>query len=179
MVELEREKTYLLKELPAGLAECRFDVLSDAYIPVTARHPNMRIRRKGDKYVITKKTPANGTDSSRMNEHTIVLTPEEAAAFAELPAKRFTKHRYYCKVDGRDAELDLYQDDLAGLAVIDFEFDNDADLDAFEMPSICLADITQEEAFAGGILAGKTYANIADALAAYQYKPLHLEGAKA
>lgn len=175
MVELELEKTYLLKELPAGLADCKSEILSDAYIPVTARHPHLRLRRKGDRYELTKKEPVDGTDSSRQNEHTIRLTPEEAAAFDNIEAKRFTKRRYYCTVDGFAAEVDLYQEALEGLAVIDFEFKSEAALEAFEMPSICLADVTQEEALAGGILAGKTYADLAGVLSSYGYKPVFLK----
>lgn len=175
MVELEREKTYLLKVLPEGLVDCRSEILSDAYVPTSAEHPVLRLRRRGDQYEITKKEPVSGTDSSRQNEHTIKLTPEEAAAFDAVEAKRFTKRRYYCAVNGHAAELDLYQEDLAGLAVIDFEFDSDEALEAFEMPEICLADVTQEKAFAGGILAGKKYEELSEVLQKYDYRPLYLK----
>lgn len=175
MVELELEKTYLLKELPADLADCKSEILSDAYVPVTSRHPNLRLRRKGDQYQLTKKIPVSGTDSSRQNEHTILLTPEEAAAFDNLEAKRFTKRRHYCTIDGYAAEVDVYLEGLAGLVVVDFEFTSEADMEAFVMPDICLADVTQEEAFAGGILAGKTYADIEPALQSYGYQPLFLK----
>lgn len=175
MVELEREKTYLLKSLPEGFAECRSEIISDAFVPTTAEHPVLRLRRRGDRYELTKKEPVSGTDSSRQNEHTIKLTPEEAAAFDAVKAKRFTKRRYYCTVDGQPAELDLYMEDLAGLAVIDFEFDSDEAMDAFKMPEICLADVTQEAAFAGGVLAGKSYADLSVALEKYNYQPLSLK----
>lgn len=178
MVELEREKTYLLKRLPEGLADCRYEVISDAYIPATQAHPVIRLRHRGDRYELTKKEPVDGTDSSRQTEHTIKLTSEEAAAFDTIEAKRFTKRRYYCTVAGRPAELDLYQEDLAGLAVIDFEFDNDKELDAFTMPDICLADVTQEEALAGGILAGKSYADVWPILQKYDYSPLSVKDVK-
>lgn len=177
MVELELEKTYLLKTLPAGLADCRSEIISDAYIPVSARHPVLRLRRRGDNYVLTKKEPEDG-DASRMTEHTIQLSPEEAAAFDALSAKRFTKRRYYCTIEGHAAEVDIYGADLAGLAIVDFEFTNDTDKAALTMPEICLADITHEEALAGGILAGKTYADLADVLARYNYQPLFLEETK-
>ena len=175
MVELEREKTYLLKELPADLGSCRYETISDAYIPASALHPVLRLRHRGYAHELTKKEPLDGVDSSRQTEHTIKLTAEEAAAFDMVDAKRFVKRRYYCTVAGRPAELDLYQGDLAGLAVIDFEFDNDRDLDGFTMPAICLADITQEEGWAAGVLAGKTYADISAALQKYGYEPLYVE----
>lgn len=175
MVELEREKTYLLKSLPEGLADCLSEIISDAYVPTSAEHPVLRLRRRGDRYELTKKEPVSGTDSSRQNEHTIKLSLEEAAAFEAVQAKRFTKRRYYCTIDGYAAELDLYMDDLAGLAVVDFEFDNDDTMEKFKMPDICLADVTQEKAFAGGILAGKKYADIEEVLQKYDYQPLRLK----
>lgn len=172
MVELELEKTYLLKELPADLAGCESEVISDAFVPVSAQHPVLRLRRRGDRYELTKKVPVEGADASHQNEHTIRLTPEEAAAFDGIDAKRFVKRRYYCTVAGRPAELDVYEEDLAGLAVIDFEFTSEQEFEAFQMPDICLADISVEEALAGGMLAGKKYADLEPVLQKYGYKPL-------
>lgn len=175
MVELEREKTYLLKSLPRDLADCRSENISDAFVPVSAVHPALRLRRRGERYELTKKELVDGVDASRQNEHTIKLTVEEAAAFSTVDAKRFTKHRYYCMVSGRSAELDVYMEDLAGLAVIDFEFESDEAMVAFTMPEICLANVTHESAFAGGILAGKKYHDLLDVLQKYQYQPLFPE----
>ncbi|HSX33312.1 MAG TPA: hypothetical protein VLF91_03180 [Candidatus Saccharimonadales bacterium] len=177
MVELELEKTYLLKKLPDNLASCPSEIISDAYIPAGQEHPVLRLRRRGDHYELTKKQPVDGKDSTRQNEHTIKLSPEEAAAFTTVDAKRFTKRRYYCDINGHKAEVDLYQDALAGLAFTDFEFDNDAALQAFTMPDICLADVSQEKIFAGGMLAGKTYADLQTKLDEYHYQPLKLEDA--
>jgi CYTH domain-containing protein len=147
-------------------------------VPADAKHPVLRLRRRGDRYELTKKEPVDGVDSTRQNEHTIKLSSEEAAAFDVVKAKRFIKRRYYCQVDGHDAELDLYEADLAGLAVIDFEFKSDADMAAFQMPDICLADVSQETALAGGMLAGKSYADLTPALTAYNYQPLFLKETK-
>ena len=175
MIEVEREKTFLLKVLPTDLSACRFEIISDAYIPVNASHPILRLRHRGDRYELTKKVLMDGSDASRQTEHTIRLTVEEGKAFDKLEAKRSVKRRYYCVVDGYSAELDLYQDELSGLALIDFEFDGDEDMAKLAMPPICLADVTQEEALAGGMLAGKSYADLKDVLEKYDYKPLFLK----
>jgi CYTH domain-containing protein len=175
MVELEREKTYLLKRLPSNLVECRYEVIRDAYIPVSSPHPSLRLRCRGDRCEMTKKVRLNDGDASRHTEHTIRLTVEESTAFDGLTAKRSIKYRYYCVIDGYPAEVDLYQEDLTGLSMVDFEFESDAVMSMFTMPDICLADVTQEEAFAGGMLAGKTYSGVSGVLDAYTYKPLFLE----
>ncbi len=170
MVELELEKTYLLKELPEGLEGNRSEIISDAFVPISAKHPVLRLRHRGNNYELTKKQPIDDADPSRQNEHTIQLTPEEAAAFDAVSAKRFSKRCYYCTVDGHQAEVDIYLGDLAGLAVVDFEFMTDEALQSFTMPRICLADITQEEA-----LAGKKYVDLQSVLQKYNYKPLFLQ----
>lgn len=174
VVELEREKTYLLKSLPLGIENWPSTIISDTYIPETADHAMLRLRQKGDHYEITKKTPVDGNDSSRQNEHTIVLRDSEFYAIKNCSNKSFEKRRYYGKIDGYDAEVDVYLSTLEGLVVVDFEFNSDEALDSFAMPGICLADVTQDELIAGGKLAGKTYNDIAAGLAKYNYKPLYV-----
>lgn len=179
MTEVELELTYLAKELPAGLADCPSKIITDVYYPTSAQHPTLRLRQNGDRYQITKKDMANGTDSSHMIEETIHLTADEFVDLTATGGKRVVKRRYQYNDNGRTAEIDVFQDALAGLVVVDFEFTDRQDQLAFTMPDFCLADVTQDALIAGGKLAGKTYADIADALAAYNYKPLTMEGSHA
>ncbi len=172
MVELELEKTYLAKYLPHNLLTLRSEVISDVYIPATAEHAMLRLRHKGDTYCITKKVPVSGTDSSRQHEHTIDLSVQEYEALASCSAKKFVKRRYFTEFNGHSAEVDVYQEDLAGLVVIDFEFPSDEAMQQFSPPDICLADVTQDALIAGGKLAGKTYEDIRQELEAYKYQPL-------
>jgi len=54
--------------------------------------------------------------------------------------------------------------------LVDVEF---KDLDAkssFGMPDFCLADVTQETIFAGGMLCGKKYSDIEERLKAFGYE---------
>lgn len=48
----------------------------DIYIPRSYVHPNLRIRKSGDKYEMIKKEPT-GDDKSHQKEHTIILTEED------------------------------------------------------------------------------------------------------
>ena len=178
MIELEREYTFLLTELPDDLATFPSKIIEDNYIPATSDHPKIRIRRNGDKLVITKKYPANSTneqdgDSSRMVEHTIELNAEEYDALNQLPGKKFKKRRFAYKHGDYSAEVDVYLENLAGLVVIDFEFDSDVSMEAFQRPDFVGADVTQDAIIAGGILCGKSYTDIADALLEkYGYQPV-------
>lgn len=177
-VELEREFTFLINQLPNDLHNFPSKIIEDNYLPASSAHPRLRIRRDGDSLAITKKypepTPDNPAgDPSRMVEHTIALTPDEYDALGALPGKRFKKRRFAYEVGGYAAELDVYLEELAGLVVIDFEFDSDESMAAFKKPDFVGADITHETLLAGGMLCGKTYADIADMLREkYDYRPV-------
>lgn len=173
MTEVELELTYLVKQLPADLKKSPSKTVIDIYFPAHAEHALLRLRRSGDQYEMTKKQPIDEADLSHQHEHTIKLTEHEFKALAQAPGKRVAKQRYYYPYQGRTAEIDIFLDDLQGLVLADFEFTDRDDQLAFTMPDFCLADVTQEEAIAGGTLAGKTFAQVAPALQKYSYKILH------
>ncbi len=168
----EFELTYLVKELPIGVLSSTAKEILDIYLPANADHAILRIRKSGDKYEITKKVPAHGTDSSHQIENTIPLTPEEFADLSTLPGKRVRKLRYYYHEAGTDYEVDVFQDALQGLVVADVEFDSNEAKAAFVPPVWALADVTQEKFIAGGVLCGKSYSDIAASLEQYNYQPI-------
>lgn len=172
-MEIELERTFLLKNFPADMKTLRSAEIFDIYIPQSNPHPILRIRKRGDKYEITKKHPIEGKDSSRQSEETIPLSKEEFEDLSVLKGKRARKIRHYYPFGKNIAEIDVYQDDLKGLVVVDFEFKAVAEKDEFKMPDFCLADVTQEKAFAGGVLVGKSYADVEPYLKKYNYKKIN------
>lgn len=174
MKTIELELTYLAKYLPEGLKESPSKLITDVYFPSTANHALLRARQNGDHFEITKKDMADGTDSSHMIEHTIELTEAEFKELTAAGTKRVAKRRYQYEYQGHSAEIDVFQDDLAGLVVVDFEFTDREDQLAFKQLDFCLADVTQEAFVAGGKLAGKSYADIADDLKRYNYEALYV-----
>jgi len=171
-MEIELERTFLLKNIPAGLEKCKSIEIIDIYIPKSARHPVLRIRKKGDVFEITKKYPLVEKDSSEQGEYSISLTKEEFEEFSKIKGKRFRKDRYFYLFNGKTAEIDIYLDDLQGLGVVDFEFSSRQEKDSFRIPDFCLVDVTQEEVFAGGLLVGKKYSDIEPFLKKYNYKKI-------
>lgn len=176
MIEIEREKTYLAKWIPGEIKGVRSEIIRDIYVPETVEHATLRLRAKGEKYEITKKEPVVEDDSTKQNEHTITLIKAEYDALAACSKKQFAKRRYYCKIGGYDAEVDVYLEDLEGLVVIDFEFTTDEQMALFKPPEVCLADVSQDALIAGGKLAGRTYEDLRPELEAYGYEPLKLKG---
>ena len=173
MPDLELEFTYLAKSIPPQIDGVTPKEIIDVYIPEAGvDHPNLRARKNGDTYEITKKIPVHGLDSSRMHEYTIPLNRQEFEALQTASNRLVIKDRYKVIIDGRDAEVDVFKDNLAGLVLIDFEFATVSDQMAFTPPRVCLCDVTQDEFVAGGMLAGKTYKDIEPELAKRHYMPL-------
>jgi CYTH domain-containing protein len=170
--EIELELTYLAKHLPEGLAGSESKEVQDIYIPKSAHHPKLRIRKSGEKLMITKKEPTDSGDYSVQVEHTIPLTREEFGEMSKLEGKRIRKTRYLYKYKGRIAEVDVFKDGLEGLVVVDFEFSTAKEKDSFVQPEFCLAEVTQEEFIAGGTLCGKTYSDIEKELDRFGYKKI-------
>lgn len=168
--ELELELTFLAKELPKNIKTVKPTRIIDIYIPDTPKHSHLRLRQKGDKYEMTKKMPIVEGDASEQIEQTISLTKDEFIALSSCSKKRVAKDRYNVEIEGRVAEIDVFIGDLKGLVLMDFEFNTIAEKSAFKIPSVALADVTQEDFIAGGLLAGKTYNDIASELERFNYR---------
>ena len=172
MDELELERTFLAKGLPKEIEGADFVEIEDTYIPDRPEHSHLRLRKKGNKCSITKKMPM-ADDASEMMEHTIELDDAEYEALTSCSKKRVVKKRYYAKIDGFDAEVDVFEEGLRGLVLVDFEFSDVDEKNKFVMPESLLADVTPEEFIAGGMLAGKNYEDIAEDLDKYGYKKIN------
>lgn len=171
MIEIER--TFLAKYLP-NLESCKKKDMLDIYIlSKDSVHARLRIRKNGEKFELTKKTPVNEADHSQLIEETIHLTSDEFEQFEKgVQGKRVHKMRYFYDYEGKVAEIDVFLDELEGLVLVDFEFNNVAEKDSFNIPPFCLAEVTQEDFIAGGVLCGKKYADLEKELERFNYKPL-------
>jgi CYTH domain-containing protein len=176
-MEIELERTFLLKYIPANLKKSKSAELIDIYLPKSSKHPHLRIRKRGDKFEITKKVPIKEQNSSEQYEFTIALDSEEFKSLDKVRGKKIRKIRYFYPIDGRLCEIDVFQDDLKGLIVADFEFEDVEQKNSFTPPDFCLADVTQDLTIAGGYLAGKKISDIQKELIKYGYNPLHIDDA--
>lgn len=168
----ELELTYLVKTLPEGVLTSPSKELLDIYLPSNEAHPHLRIRKSGQKYEITKKQPIVDGDASRQLETTIPLTEKEFEEMNALKGKRVEKTRYYYKEGTISYEIDVFRGDLSGLVLADVEFTSVEDKAAFKMPSWCLAEVTQEDFIAGGMVCGKKYEDIEKELLRFGYKKI-------
>lgn len=172
MTSLELELSYLASSIPPGLESCEHKEIADIYFPADTNHAKLRIRQEGNSYELTKKTQADPDDAGAQHEENVELTADEFAALAKGDGRKLAKTRYYLPYQDRIAEVDIFSSRLKGLVIIEFEFDTSDEKNAFVKPDFCLADVTQEDFIAGGVLAGKTYQDITPELERFGYKLL-------
>jgi len=170
---IERERTYLIKKVPSSLGECLSKEMYDLYIPANERHPHTRIRQNGDAFEFTKKRPIDN-DASKQIESTVYLTADEFESLKSSDAKPVSKKRYFYSEHGHSYEIDVFAGELEGLILVDVEFEDDESQENFMMPDWCLVEVTHEEFIAGGMLSGKTYADISAQLDSFGYKSISI-----
>ena len=173
---MEFEKTYLCPEIPTQYISGGPTRMIDVYVPEASKHPKLRLRQKGNSYEITKKTPVDD-DPSRQLEETIELTKEEFDALLAASARRIEKLRVPLTYEGFEGELDIFGGEHTGLVLVDFEFANTGDQEKFGQPSFCSADVTLEDAIAGGTLSGLKHEELFAILRdKYDYEPVDVSG---
>jgi CYTH domain-containing protein len=160
---VERERRFLLNDLPAGLARTDPHLqITDSYITET----RMRIRKvrdpKTNKWTVkfTQKFAPDPTDLSRTIITNIYLTALEADTLSVFEANEIRKNRYYIDFEERRYSVDMFLGDLFGLVLAETSFETDKEMREFQTPSFALADVTHNEIFTGGQLCQLTFADI-------------------
>ena len=162
---IERERRYLLQDLPEGLSRADHHLqITDNYITGT----RLRIRKVRDpqtnKWVVkfTQKFAPDPRDLSRTVITNTYLNAQEADTLAVFEANEIRKNRYRFEFAGRRFSVDMFIGDLFGLVLAEVGFDTDEELDSFPLPPFALADVTNNEVFSGGRLAYLTFADLRD-----------------
>lgn len=152
---IERERRFLLNDLPEGLTRADHHVqITDNYITGT----RLRIRKvrdpKTNKWTVkfTQKFAPNPNDLSRTIITNMYLTALEAETLSAFEANEIRKNRYYFECEGRRFSIDMFLGDLFGLVLAETDFETDEEMAAFETPAFALADVTNNEIFTGGQL---------------------------
>ena len=168
---LERERRYLLKDLPEGLTRI------DPHLQITDNYitgSRLRIRKvrdpKTNKWVVkfTQKFPANPNDLSRTFITNIYLNAVEAETLSVFNSNEIRKNRYYFDHDGRRFAVDMFLGDLFGLVLAEVSFDTDEELETFQMPAFALSEVTNNELFSGGRLCELSFADVREEIARKQ-----------
>src|SRR5713226_7421273 len=117
---VERERRYLLLDLPEGLTRADHHLqITDNYITGT----RLRIRKvrdpKTNKWIVkfTQKFAPNPQDLSRTIITNIYLDAIEADTLAIFAANEIRKNRYHFEFEARQFSVDMFLGDLFGLVL--------------------------------------------------------------
>jgi CYTH domain-containing protein len=156
---IEIEKTFLVKNIPSNLGQYQAIPILQGYI--SPLPTPLRIRKKGDKFELTKKIFLKPNDYSSAEEINIYLTEYEFNKLWPLVEKYLEKIRYLIPLkDNLIAEMDVYQGKLKGLVVVEVEFKSEQEMNNFQPPEWFGKDITQKDFSANAFLAGKSFEEI-------------------
>ncbi|MFN2532067.1 MAG: hypothetical protein ABR555_12290 [Pyrinomonadaceae bacterium] len=159
---IERERRFLLQDLPSGLTRTDPHLqITDNYITGT----RLRLRKvrvpQSNKWTVkfTQKFPLDANDLSRTMITNTYLNAQEAEVLSFFEANEIRKNRYKFDYDGSFA-IDMFLGDLFGLVLAEINFETDEDMDAFSLPPFALAEVTQNILFTGGSLSQLTFADV-------------------
>ena len=156
MEETEIERRYLLTDdqAQALLKGTKKGVrMVDYYVPNQRSHMDLRVRKNGDKYCITRKTPV---EEGVMKEVTIPLERLEFMMLTNGIQTNVAKTRFDVSMffAGTKAELDVFEGRHQGLIILEIEFRSKEASDNFSrITSNTYKEITGIEKYAGGKLA--------------------------
>lgn len=141
---LENELTFLVKKLPQDYLQYPSSEIKQGFI--SGLPSPLRIRKSGEKYTMTKKTPVNLGDASRYNETEIELSEDEFDKFWPICTSTLSKTRIvYPLESGLTAEIDLFHGLLEGFSYVEVEFPDEKHREDFVLPDWFGADISQED----------------------------------
>ncbi len=160
---IERERRYLLRDLPEGLTRADPHLqITDNYITGT----RLRIRKvrepRTNKWTVkfTQKFAPDPNDLSRTVITNTYLNALEAEVLSVFDANEIRKNRYPFEFDGRKFSVDMFLGDLFGLVLAETSFETDEELDTFHKPPFSLIDVTNDPLFTGGRLCELTFADV-------------------
>lgn len=133
---MEIERKFLISELPENLSDYPFHQIEQGYL---CTEPVVRIRRQDDSYILTYKS---GGMLSR-EEYNLPLTAE---SYNHLKPKTdgiyISKKRYCIPYQKYTIELDIFEQDAAGLILAEVEFPTEEEANAFVPPEWLAEDVT-------------------------------------
>lgn len=135
---MEIERKYLLKQIPSDLDKYESKKIAQGYLCTS---PVVRVRRSNDDYYMTYK----GSGLMVREEYNLPLTKEAYDHMVtKIDGRLIEKTRYLIPLDGGlTAELDIFENDLAPLALVEVEFDSVEAANSFTAPEWFGEDVTE------------------------------------
>jgi adenylate cyclase len=145
---IERERKYLVAEMPplppSGDSLRQGYVATDGEVAVRVRESNAEHRTL---------TIKGGRGAVRTELEWPITREQFDALWALTDGRRIEKTRYRLPLGEHVAELDVFAGTLAGLVLVEVEFDSDAAMARFEPPRWFGDDVTDDRRYTNAALA--------------------------
>jgi adenylate cyclase len=147
-VEIERK--FVLSRKPEGLDDAPSRRVEQGYLAITDDGIEVRVRRIGDRTVLTVK---QGAGERRLEEEVEIPETTFEALWPLTDGRRIEKRRFLLDHDGHRVEVDVYAGALEGLVVAEIEFESERASAAFEPPDWLEREVTGDARYANQRLA--------------------------
>lgn len=147
-VEIERK--YALSSPPPGLDKHPLERIQQGYLAVADDGVEVRVRRRGDATVLTVKS---GPGHVRVEEEIPIDERRFAALWPLTAGRRLSKTRHYVPLGDVVAEVDVYDEHLAGLLTAEVEFPSLEASARFTPPTWFGREVTGDARYANQSLA--------------------------
>ena len=137
---MEIEKKFKVKQLPDNLDGYEQKHIEQGYLCV---NPIVRIRKSNDRYILTYKSLAAGSD----DKNTDVRINNEIEVFLTKEGYEHLKEE-----DGHTGELDVFGGVLEGLYFIEVEFESEDDAKNFLPPDWFGENVSDDKRYANSYL---------------------------
>jgi CYTH domain-containing protein len=148
---VEVERKFLVTTRPGGLEANPFHRIQQGYLAVHADGVEVRVRRRDGEATLTVKS---GPGLVRVEEEMGIDERRFEALWQLTDGRRLAKTRYLVPLDGGlTAEVDDYEEDLAGLLTAEIEFPSVDAAAGFVAPEWLGREVTGDERYANRSLA--------------------------
>jgi len=161
----EYERRFLLSHLPDGMADPQH--ITDSYITGT----RLRLRtvdwHEGGKHdqKLGHKRRLVDDDPTAIMCTSLYLNAAEFAVLSRLPSKSLVKTRWRLHLGAVAASIDVFDESLEGLILMEVDLGDPSILEGYSPPVWAGPDVTRNERFTGGELAGRSFIDLANDIA--------------
>jgi CYTH domain-containing protein len=147
----EIERKFLVEDAPPDLSSSPSSEIRQGYLAVDRDGTEVRVRSRDEAAALTVK---QGAGRSRAEEEMEIDRETFDRLWPLTEGRRVEKRRYVLPGgEGITIEVDVYEGDLAGLAVAEVEFGDDERAEAFEPPPWFGREVTDDSRFKNQSLA--------------------------
>jgi CYTH domain-containing protein len=148
--DVEIERKFVLPAVPAELEQVPGEHIQQGYVAIADDGVEVRVRRRGDTTTLTIKS---GPGEIRVEEELSIDERRFEALWALTEDRRLSKTRHLVPLGDLTAEVDVYDDRLAGLITAEVEFPSPEDSARFVAPEWLGREVTNDSRYANQSLA--------------------------